>query len=102
MRPASSGRVPTPKCTWRSPGGRALIVPVSSVLFRSEGLRVGVVRAGNAGSSTVELVPVTLGKDFGNEVEVTSGITEHDRVVESPPDSLTSGAVVRVVSQVQP
>jgi RND family efflux transporter MFP subunit len=82
-------------------GGRALIVPVSSVLFRSEGLRVGVVRAGNAGSSTVELVPVTLGKDFGNEVEVTSGITERDLVVESPPDSLTSGAVVRVVNQAQ-
>ncbi len=83
-------------------GGRALIVPVSSVLFRSEGLRIGVVRTGNAGSSTVELVPVTLGKDFGNEIEVTSGITEHDLVVESPPDSLTSGAVVRVVNQVQP
>jgi RND family efflux transporter MFP subunit len=83
-------------------GGRALIVPVSSVLFRSEGLRVGVVRAGNAGSSTVELVPVTLGKDFGNEVEVTSGITERDLVVESPPDSLTSGAVVRVVNQTRP
>jgi len=79
------------------PGGRALIVPVSSVLFRSEGLRVGVLRENNSGGSTVELVPVTVGKDFGNEVEVTSGITDRDLIVESPPDSITSGAVVRVI-----
>jgi RND family efflux transporter MFP subunit len=78
-------------------GGRALIVPVSSVLFRSEGLRVGVVRAGKAGSATAELIPVTLGKDFGNEIEVTSGLTEQDEVIETPPDSLTSGAPVRVI-----
>ena len=79
------------------PGGRALIIPVSSVLFRSEGLRVGVVRAGKNGESTVEMVPVTVGKDFGNEVEITSGITDRDQIVESPADSLTSGAVVRVI-----
>ena len=84
------------------PGARALIVPVSSVLFRSEGLRVGVVRAGKAGRSTADLVPVTLGKDFGNEVEVTSGITEQDEIIESPPDSLTSGAAVRVIGRDKP
>ena len=78
------------------PGARALIVPVSSVLFRAEGLRVGVVREGTTGSYTVEMVPVTLGKDFGNEVEITSGITERDRIIENAPDSLTSGTVVRV------
>jgi RND family efflux transporter MFP subunit len=79
------------------PGARALIVAVSSVLFRSEGLRVGVVRAGTGGANTVEMVPVTVGKDFGNEVEITSGITDRDQVVESPADSLTTGAVVRVI-----
>ena len=79
------------------PGSRALIIPVSSVLFRSEGLRVGVVRAGKNGESTVEMVPVTVGKDFGNEVEITSGITDRDQIVESPADSLTTGAVVRVI-----
>jgi RND family efflux transporter MFP subunit len=78
------------------PGARALIVPVSAVLFRAEGLRVGVVREGKNASSTVEMVPVTLGKDFGNEVEITSGITERDRIIENAPDSLTSGTVVRV------
>jgi RND family efflux transporter MFP subunit len=83
-------------------GGRALIIPVGSVLFRSEGLRVGVVRPGDGGNSTAQLVPVTLGKDFGNEVEVTSGITERDVVIETPPDSLTSGAVVRVIGGNKP
>ena len=76
-------------------GAPSLILPVSALLFRSEGLRVGVVRDGHK----VELVPVTLGKDFGAEVEVVSGLAEGDAVIASPPDSLISGAVVRVVGQ---
>ncbi len=84
------------------PGARALIVPVSSLLFRTEGLRIGVIRRGNDGRSTAELVPVTLGKDFGNEVEIVSGITERDDVIETPPDSLTSGTVVRVIGADKP
>src|SRR5271166_3544158 len=51
-------------------GSRSLILPVSTLLFRSEGLRVGVVRNGNK----AELVPIIMGKDYGNEVEVVSGI----------------------------
>ena len=72
----------------------SLIVPVNALLFRSEGLRVGVVRDGNR----AELLPVTLGKDYGTEVEVVSGLSEGDAVIMSPPDSLTSGTVVRVVA----
>jgi hypothetical protein len=68
-------------------------LPVSALIFRSEGLRVGVVREGNR----AELVPVILGKDFGNEVEVVSGIAESDLVIANPPDSLSSGAVVQIV-----
>ena len=71
----------------------SVIIPVSAILFRSEGLRLGVVRDSNK----VQLVPVVLGKDYGNEVEVVSGITADDQVIMDPPDSLTSGAVVRVV-----
>jgi RND family efflux transporter MFP subunit len=73
----------------------SLVLPVSALLFRGEGLRVGVVRDGHK----AELVPVTLGKDFGTEVEVLSGLAESDAVIVSPPDSLTSGAEVRVVGQ---
>ncbi len=74
-------------------GSRSLILPVSALIFRSEGLRVGVVREGNR----AELVPIILGKDFGNEVEVVSGIAENDSVIANPPDSLASGAVVQIV-----
>jgi RND family efflux transporter MFP subunit len=73
-------------------GSRALILPVSTLMFRSEGLRVGVVRGGKAA-----LVPVVLGKDYGNEVEVVSGLNEDDLVIANPPDSLASGAPVQVV-----
>ena len=72
----------------------ALILPVNALLFRTEGLQVGVVRDGGK----VELVQVTLGKDYGTEVEVVSGISATDSVIANPPDSLTSGTVVRVVS----
>ncbi len=75
-------------------GSRSLILPVSTLIFRSEGLRVGVVRDGNK----AELVPVILGKDYGNEVEVVSGIAEDDSVIANPPDSLASGAAVQVVN----
>ncbi len=61
-------------------GSRSLILPVSALIFRSEGLRVGVVRDGNK----AELVPVILGKDYGNEVEVVSGIGEKDQVISNP------------------
>ncbi len=74
-------------------GSRSLILPVNTLIFRSEGLRVGVVRNGNK----ADLVPVILGKDFGNEVEVVSGIDENDLVIANPPDSLASGATVQVV-----
>jgi RND family efflux transporter MFP subunit len=75
-------------------GSRSLILPVSTLIFRSEGLRVGVVRDGNK----AELVPVILGKDYGNEVEVVSGLDENDLVISNPPDSLASGAIVQVVN----
>jgi RND family efflux transporter MFP subunit len=71
----------------------AVAVPVSALIFRSEGIRVGVVRGGRA-----ELVPITLGRDYGTEVEVMSGITAQDEIIENPSDSLTSGTEVRPVT----
>ena len=73
----------------------SLILPVNALLFRSEGLRVGVVRNGKQ----AELVPVTLGNDYGTEVEVVSGISEGDSVIVNPPDSLLPGATVRVAAE---
>ncbi|MBV9768419.1 MAG: efflux RND transporter periplasmic adaptor subunit [Bryobacterales bacterium] len=75
-------------------GSRSLILPVGALIFRSEGLQVGVVRNGNK----VQLVPVILGKDYGNEVEIVSGLSPSDLVIANPPDSLSSGATVQVVN----
>jgi multidrug efflux pump subunit AcrA (membrane-fusion protein) len=61
------------------------------LLFRAEGLRVGVVRNGH-----VELVPVTIGHDYGATVEITSGLTDQDQVILNPSDSLAQGQPVRV------
>jgi RND family efflux transporter MFP subunit len=72
-----------------SAGG--LEIPSSTLLFRAQGLQVGVVRKGHA-----ELVPVTIGRDFGASVEVTSGLRRKDAVILSPSDSLIDGTPVQV------
>jgi RND family efflux transporter MFP subunit len=74
----------------------SLILPVDTLIFRSEGLRVVVVNNGKA-----ELRPITLGHDFGSEVEVVAGLTGDEAVVINPPDSIESGQEVRVVAASQ-
>jgi RND family efflux transporter MFP subunit len=69
----------------------ALIIPVNTLLFRSEGLRVAVVRNGR-----VQLLPIIMGRDFGEEVEVLSGINPDDRVIVNPSDSIISGQQVQI------
>jgi len=67
-----------------------VVIPVTSLIFRSEGLRIGVVRNGHAA-----LIPITLGRDFGTEVEVISGLDGSEKVITNPPDSLVEGQEVR-------
>jgi RND family efflux transporter MFP subunit len=70
-----------------------LTIPSNTLLFRSEGLRVGLVRNGRA-----ELVPITIGRDFGATVEVVAGLQSRDQVIVNPSDSLTSGSQVQLDS----
>ena len=70
---------------------QSLTIPANTLLFRSEGLRVGVVRNGRA-----ELVPIKIGRDFGSTVEVVAGLQPADQIIVSPSDSLTSGTEVQV------
>ena len=70
---------------------RAVTVPVNTLIFRSEGMEVAVVRGGKA-----VLSPVTIGRDYGNRVEVVAGVGPEDEVIENPSDSLVSGSEVRV------
>ncbi|HEY3743424.1 MAG TPA: efflux RND transporter periplasmic adaptor subunit [Bryobacteraceae bacterium] len=69
-----------------------LVVPVTALIFRADGLQVAILRDG----SHAELVHVTQGRDFGTEVEITSGINAKDFVIINTPDSLSSGDTVRV------
>jgi RND family efflux transporter MFP subunit len=70
-----------------------LMIPSNTLLFRAQGLQVGVVRDGR-----VHLVPVTISKDLGANVEVASGLTANDAVVLDPSDSLANGQEVQVKS----
>jgi RND family efflux transporter MFP subunit len=69
----------------------SLTIPANTLLFRSEGLRVGVVRGDHA-----ELVPITIGRDYGSTVEVINGLKPTDQVIVNPSDSLTTGTPVRI------
>ncbi|HWO35517.1 MAG TPA: efflux RND transporter periplasmic adaptor subunit, partial [Candidatus Acidoferrum sp.] len=73
---------------------QSLTIPANTLLFRSEGLRVGVVRNGHA-----ELVPITIGRDYGATVEVVAGLQPTDQVIVNPSDSLASGNPVQVSAQ---
>src|ERR1700691_2536914 len=72
----------------------SVTIPSNALLFRAEGLRVGVVRNGH-----VELTPISIGQDYGSTVEVISGITARDPVIVNPSDSLVNGAAVRIVAK---
>lgn len=72
-----------------------LTLPANTLLFRSEGPQVGVVRA----DGKVQLRNITLGRDFGPTIEVLKGVGPKDRVILNPADSLVSGAVVRVAER---
>jgi multidrug efflux pump subunit AcrA (membrane-fusion protein) len=71
-----------------------MTLPSDVLIFRSQGLQVGVVRS----DGTVELRPVKVGRDFGQNVEILGGVTPADRVITNPTDSLVDGVKVSVQS----
>jgi RND family efflux transporter MFP subunit len=73
------------------PASSSMTLPSGALLFRAEGLQVGVVRNGR-----VQLVPVEVGHDYGAKVEITSGLGPHDQVILNPPDSLAQGERVKI------
>ncbi len=74
------------------PAKSSMMLPSNTLLFRTHGLRVGVVRDGR-----VHLTPIVIGRDYGATVEVTSGLQPQDQVILNPPDSLAEGERVRIV-----
>jgi len=69
----------------------AVTVPVSATLFRAEGLNVAAVRNGHA-----TLLPIVVGRDYGNELEVVSGLRPEEELIVNPPDALVNGQAVQV------
>ena len=78
-----------------SPVGPTFVVPAAALIFRRDGMRVGVVRNSNDGS-IAHLVPVMIGEDDGATVQIASGLSAGDQVIQDPPDSLIDGERVTV------
>jgi RND family efflux transporter MFP subunit len=73
------------------------LLPVNTLIFRSEGLHVGIVKDGK-----VEISAVTAGHDFGDQIEIVSGLQADDQVIVNPPDSIVSGQQVQIVQATLP
>jgi RND family efflux transporter MFP subunit len=72
--------------------GDTIAIPSSALVFRAQGIRVATVGPDNR----VRMLPIKLGRDLGGTVEVTSGLGANQRIVDSPPDSIADGELVRV------
>jgi RND family efflux transporter MFP subunit len=84
---------------FKMPGNaQSLRLPANTVLFRAQGLQVATVDAQNR----VQLKSIVQGRDFGNTIEVLSGINADDSIVLNPPDSIISGITVRVAPPAKP
>jgi RND family efflux transporter MFP subunit len=79
-------KTPTPAETF--------VIPAATLIFRREGMRVGTVVNGDI----AHLAPVIIGEDDGVSVQIVSGLSANDRVIQSPPDSLIEGEKVTVVN----
>ncbi len=72
----------------------ALIIPVSAMMFRSEGLRIVTLDSQNR----AHLQPISVGRDWGTQIEVLTGLNPGQRIVDSPPDSILEGEKVNVAN----
>ena len=74
----------------------AMLVPASALLFRAGGTSR---RDGRRRETAWCSLPVTLGRDFGTQVEVIAGLKlTGDRVIDSPPDAILEGQTVRIAA----
>jgi RND family efflux transporter MFP subunit len=74
--------------------GKLVTLPDNTLIFRSKSVKVGIVDA----KGVVQLRDVKVGRDFGVQSEILSGVSESDKVIVNPSDSLTTGTTVRVAA----
>jgi RND family efflux transporter MFP subunit len=77
--------------------GPAYIVPASALIFRREGMQLSIVTSSSAGT-VAHLIPVVIGEDDGASVQIVSGLSPSDKVIQDPPDSLIDGEKVTLES----
>jgi len=82
-------KLPSPTSTY--------IIPANTLIFRSQGLQVAIVKGGK-----IVLTPVTPGHDLGNAIEIVAGLNADDQVVVDPPNSIVSGQQVQIVQATLP
>ena len=73
------------------------LLPVTSLIFRTNQLQVGVVKDGK-----VTVTDVTPGHDFGEQIEIVAGLKAEDQIITNPPDSLVTGQEVKIVQATLP
>jgi RND family efflux transporter MFP subunit len=73
-------------------GAHGIRVPATALIFRDEGMQVATVDATNH----VKLKTVKISRDLGASVDVSTGISEADRIIDNPADALQDGDLVRV------
>jgi RND family efflux transporter MFP subunit len=76
--------------------GKLVTLPDNTLIFRDKSVQVGVVDA----KGVVQLRDVKVGRDFGVQSEILSGVSESDKVIVNPSDSLTTGTVVHITDTV--
>jgi RND family efflux transporter MFP subunit len=70
------------------------LLPVTAIMQSNQGTQVAVLRKDN----TVALKPVQIGRDLGNSVELTAGLSPQDKVIDAPPETLQTGSMVRIAN----
>jgi RND family efflux transporter MFP subunit len=81
-----------------APAPNVLSVPSSALIFNAQGLSIATLDA----SDHVRIKRVLIARDLGQVVEISSGLMPQDRVIENPPDGISNGAAVRLVSAIRP
>jgi RND family efflux transporter MFP subunit len=80
------------------PASGVVRVPASALIFRSAGLQIATVTP----DGRAHMHPASVARDLGAQVELNGGVTPSDRVIDTPPDSLQDGDLVRIAEPEQP
>jgi hypothetical protein len=88
--PGSYATVRVPEVTL----GKLVTLPDNTLIFRSKSVKVGIVDA----NGVVQLRDIKVGRDFGVQSEILGGVSESDKVIVNPSDSLTTGTTVRLAT----